>query len=649
MTDQKPPAPLRAGSYKLSGDRIIWIKETRDKGGNVTKTEEVALTNFTALITGDTHVDDGAEVRGEYEIEARLNGRSAAFAVPADRFRAMNWPDEHLGAEAIVRPGMGLRDHASVAIRELSAAKGIPVRHVYAHTGWRKLPGGWGYLTASGAIMAGGLDPDVTVELTGSIGAYELPDPKDPAAVRDAVKSSLAILELAADQVTVPLLGATYRAPLPLLPDCAPWMAGQSGALKTALCTLSQQHFGAGMDDKHLPGSWESTANRLEVDAHAIASAVFVVDDYRPDLSAFDSRRRTQTVDRLIRGSANQSFRGRLRSDTSRRPDKPPRAQLLCSAEDLPPGTASLRARTMISTLPRGTVDLARLTSVQGAAGTGVLALAMAGYARWLAGWYEVCEARVRPRLAELRDAARKASHHLRTPENVASLFLGWDQWLVYAEKMGAITADQHAVLRTRVWKALIELGDAQARYLAEGRPCRGIPAGAEGSHHLGRRPPDPGRHRDRSRAVRLGRQAVRLGLRRRHLPGPRRVLRRGTAVGRAGRYPAGRGQAPAPERHEGTRPARQHGQGRQVDDQGDPRGQATAGPAPDHVPVRELRTVTEAQTPQKGRCICMRGMRGNRGEAAPHAPNAPRALLSPLLRYLRGTVRSVIAPGACQ
>ena len=469
MTDQKPPAPLRAGSYKLSGDRIIWIKETRDKGGNVTKTEEVALTNFTALITGDTHVDDGAEVRGEYEIEARLNGRSAAFAVPADRFRAMNWPDEHLGAEAIVRPGMGLRDHASVAIRELSAAKGIPVRHVYAHTGWRKLPGGWGYLTASGAIMAGGLDPDVTVELTGSIGAYELPDPKEPAAVRDAVKCSLAILELAADQVTVPLLGATYRAPLPLLPDCAPWMAGQSGALKTALCTLSQQHFGAGMDDKHLPGSWESTANRLEVDAHAIASAVFVVDDYRPDLSAFDSRRRTQTVDRLIRGSANQSFRGRLRSDTSRRPDKPPRAQLLCSAEDLPPGTASLRARTMISTLPRGTVDLARLTSVQGAAGTGVLALAMAGYARWLAGWYEVCEARVRPRLAELRDAARKASHHLRTPENVASLFLGWDQWLVYAEKMGAITADQHAVLRTRVWKALIELGDAQARYLAEG------------------------------------------------------------------------------------------------------------------------------------------------------------------------------------
>lgn len=460
MTDQKPPEPLRAGNYEMADHGITWLKP----GG-----APVALTNFTATITGDTHVDDGAEVRGAYEMEARLNGRSATFSVPADRFRSMNWADEHLGAEAIVRPGMGLRDHAAVAIKELSAVGGIPVRHVYAHTGWRKLPGGWGYLTSSGAIMAGGLDPAVTVELTGSISRYELPGPEDPAAVRDAIQCSLAILELAADQVTVPLLGATYRAPLPLLPDCAPWMAGQSGALKSAMCTLSQQHFGAGMDAKHLPGSWESTANRLEVDAHAIANAVFVVDDYRPDLSAFESRRRTQTVDRLIRGSANQSFRGRLRPDTSRRPDKTPRAQILCSAEDLPPGPASLKARTMISKLGKGTVDLARLTRMQGAARDGVLALAMAGYVRWLAGRYEVAAAAAGPRQAGLRDEARKASHHLRTPENVASLFLGWDQWLRYAKAMSAITADETGALANRAWGALLDLGDAQARYLAEG------------------------------------------------------------------------------------------------------------------------------------------------------------------------------------
>jgi hypothetical protein len=462
---------VRAGNYKMAGDRLILVKETRDSGGNITKSEDIPLTNFTAAITGDVRRDDGAEVRALYEIEARLNGRSARFTVPADRFRSMNWADEHLGAGAIVRPGMGLRDHAAVAVKELSAAAspgGIPARHEYAHTGWRQLPGGWGYLTASGAMMAGGLDDAVTVELTGSISRYELPDPQDPAAVREAIRWSLAVLELAADPVTVPLLGAAYRAPLPVLPDCTPWLRGQSGALKTALCTLIQQHFGAGMDDEHLPGSWASTANRLEIDAHAIAGAVFVVDDYRPDLSAFDARRRADVADRLIRGSANQSFRGRLRADTSRRPDRPPRAQLLCSAEDLPPGAASLRARTMITQLPKEAVDLARLTAVQEAAEAGTLALAMAGYVRRLAGRQEMLRADLGPRLADLRAAARKAGH-LRTPENVASLYLGWEQFLAYAKAAGAISDGEQQALASRVWTALKDLGDVQARYLAEG------------------------------------------------------------------------------------------------------------------------------------------------------------------------------------
>jgi hypothetical protein len=462
---QQQPAPVRTGNYVLDGRGIAWMKSD---------TARVQLTNFQAFINGDVKVDDGAEVRRVYEITARLNGRSARFTVPADRFRSMTWADEHMGAEAIIWPGMGLRDHVPVAIKELSAARegGVPARHVYAHTGWRKLPGGWGYLTASGAITADGLDPDVTVELTGSLGRYELPDPEDPAAVRDAVLRSLDILDLADDSVTVPLLGAVYRAPLPLPPDCTPWLRGQTGTLKTALCALAQQHFGAGMDAKHLPGSWESTANKLEVDAHALAGVVFTVDDYRPDLSAFEARKRAMVADRLIRGAANQSSRGRLRSDISRRPDRPPRAQPLCSAEDLPPGPASLKARTLISQVPaapaEGAVDLVKLTAVQESAGNGMLALAMAGYVRRLAVRYELTRDNLGPRLAELRAAARKGGH-LRTPENVASLYTGWEQFLIYAEQAGAIGAGEHGQLRNRAWNALRELGAAQARYLAEG------------------------------------------------------------------------------------------------------------------------------------------------------------------------------------
>src|SRR5207248_7391662 len=142
-----------------------------------------------------------------FEITASVNGRSACFTVPAERFAAMSWVTEHLGASAIVRAGMGLKDHARTAIQYLSGDD-IPQRHVYAHTGWRELPGGHGYLTASGAITEAGLDDSVTVELGPDLGGYELPAVSDVRDVRAAVRASLAILTVAPDSVTVPLLAA---------------------------------------------------------------------------------------------------------------------------------------------------------------------------------------------------------------------------------------------------------------------------------------------------------------------------------------------------------------------------------------------------------------------------------------------------------
>jgi hypothetical protein len=90
------------------------------------------------------------------------------------------------------------------------------------------------------------------------------------------------------------------------------------------------------MDAHGLPGNWTSTANALEAQAFTLDSALFVVDDYSPDTTKVDAQRRAATADRLIRGSANHSGRGRLRPDGTQRPAKPPRAQVLTSAEDVP-------------------------------------------------------------------------------------------------------------------------------------------------------------------------------------------------------------------------------------------------------------------------------------------------------------------------
>jgi len=437
-------------------------------------TSETVLANFQAFITGDVVVDDGAEKRRVYEITGTLKGRSRTFRVPADRFTTMNWPAAELGAGAIVSAGMGNKDHCRAAIQYLSGE--VPERHVYAHTGWRELPGGHGYLTASGAITAQGLDESVTVDL-GPLGGYELPAPGDGDALAAAVKASLRVLTVAPDRVTVPLLGAVHRAPLPLPADCTVWLYGRTGTLKTALCALAQQHFGETLDAYHLPGNWTSTANMLELQAFTLDGALLVVDDYSPDHSAFDARKRAGAADRLIRGAANHSGRGRLRPDATMRPPRPARAQILTSAEDLPPAGVSLRARTMVCEVAQGMVDLRALTATQTAADSGQLALAMSGYVRWLAAQFPGQPGKVpalpdmlKQRQAELRDWAR-AGGHPRVALNIASLALGWDMWLLYAEAAGAITVGEREQLWPRALRALCDLGVGQARYQRDADP----------------------------------------------------------------------------------------------------------------------------------------------------------------------------------
>ena len=71
--------------------------------------------------------------------------------------------------------------------------------------------------------------------------------PSSPAHVelKDAIRASLAVLDLAPDRVTVPTLGAVWRSILGAA-DFSVFVYGATGRFKTALASLLQQHFGAG-------------------------------------------------------------------------------------------------------------------------------------------------------------------------------------------------------------------------------------------------------------------------------------------------------------------------------------------------------------------------------------------------------------------
>src|SRR5262249_58215257 len=137
---------------------------------------------------------------------------------------------------------------------------------------------------------AGAPASNVDVVVHKALENYVLPPPPNGADLATAVRSSLRILELGPGRVTVPLLGATYRAVLGKS-DFSLLLAGDSGLYKTEAAALIQQHYGAAMNARHLPGSWSSTGNSLEGVAFLAADAIFVVDDYVPTGAARDVQR----------------------------------------------------------------------------------------------------------------------------------------------------------------------------------------------------------------------------------------------------------------------------------------------------------------------------------------------------------------------
>lgn len=486
------PAPLVGQSmpehpYRSTPQGLVWDRQTTN--GRVS----VPLTNFRAVIATDVLEDDGAEVRRRFEVEARLNGWCKRFTVSAESFGGMAWVTEQLGARAIVYPGFGLRDQTRVAMQVLSGD--VAERHVYAHTGWRELAGGWAYLHGGGAIGANGPVAGVDVALPDPLAGMVLPEPASGDELSAAIRSCLAILDVAPEAITFPLLGAVFRAVLGEV-DFALHVAGPTGAGKSELAALAQRHFGAGLDARHLPGSWSSTGNALEALAFAGKDTLIVVDDFAPTSNQSDNERAHRDAERVLRAQGNRSGRLRMRTDGSLRVARPPRGLILSTGEDVPKGQ-SIRARLLTCELGPNDVDWSRLTRCQQDAGEGAYARVVAAYVQWMAGRRQEFLDRHQLAIADLRAAAAQSAEHRRTPEIAANLAIGWQAFLSFAESVGALDREASRVLWERAWLAIGGAVATQGHHQRETDPARRFlellsSALASGRAHVAK--PDGGR-----------------------------------------------------------------------------------------------------------------------------------------------------------
>lgn len=433
---------------------------------------QMLLARFVPEVVAQVIRDDGAEITTLIKIRVtRPGGQSVEVEVPAERLpQARRWAAQAVGAHAVITPMSRDEAHVATAAQYLGDGQWSS-QTTYAHTGWRSdIDGTWRFLTASGALGADGLDTSVSVDLgTDALNLYALADPDevDAAVLAEAVRASVALLDVAPLTVTAPLLGAVYRAPLPLLPETSAYVVGPSGSLKSAASATALQHFGRGLDARNFPANWTFTGNALEAIAHQLANVLLIVDDYAPQ-SADDPRRLATAADRIFRGAANSAGRGRLRPDGTRRPERPPRAQIAATGEDVPPGE-SLRARLTVATVDAGAIDVAKLTEAQQRAAAGTYELAMAGYVRHLAGLLDTDTGyadRLRQQIAERRaDLAKGTTGHARVPEATAGLLTGFREFLTFAVAAGAFTSDQAAAQMEKVKAALVQVAAEQSSY----------------------------------------------------------------------------------------------------------------------------------------------------------------------------------------
>ena len=303
--------------YEETPHGIIWLKPTRE--GIV----RVPVINFLVHIVEDIELDDGVEPVRFFDIEAEVDGRSRRVRIPAAEFSQMNWVTECFGASAVIYPGMS--QHAKTAIQLLS--RGAQRRQVFTHTGWREYDGRWIFLHGGGAIGADGPVPGVAVKLSPGLERFKLPLPTGPELL-NAIRADLKLLEIAPAEITYPLFSQIYRTALGRS-NSSVHITGPTGAGKTELAALAQQHFGAEMDARHLPCSWNSTPNAIERIAFEAKDCLLVVDDFVPRGGSADIQRMHGEADRLLRAQGNQAGRMRMRPDSTLQDYRPSRATLL--------------------------------------------------------------------------------------------------------------------------------------------------------------------------------------------------------------------------------------------------------------------------------------------------------------------------------
>lgn len=435
------------------------------------------MANFTARITAEIRRHDGLNTSAILTLDGEMPPEDPddpekkptklpPVKITAEEFAAMNWVMKHWGVRCIIMPGQSIKDDLRTMIQTRSKPK---LTNVYQHTGWTEIGRRKVYLHRGGGIGPSGNDPSITVQLPDELRHYDLSCAAEP---KEAFKASLDLIGLAPSRPDLlwPLWAATL-APLYGPVDFGVHITGRTGSFKSELASLFQSFYGAGMDARHLPGSWSSTGNANECLAFLACNAVFVVDDYVPGGTNWQQKALAAQADKLFRAQGNQSGRARLTDASSLQKTMYPRGIVFSTGEDTPEGH-SVRGRMLIREIATGDIEADELTRCQR------LRPLLPGAVAWLAQSLAKEPADLRDRIEEVRNAQRGVGHG-RTPTMLGRLVAVAHDVLDRARAAGFLSKEMAAHAYDLARRAILAAGKEQKSFLEDADPVDAFCAAA--------------------------------------------------------------------------------------------------------------------------------------------------------------------------
>ena len=387
------------------------------------------LATFNAWIAEEVVRDCGDERFGtliHFVIEGiGKEGERFRAEVPAEKFNGLGWITSQFGSRAVVAAGRSSTEHLRVAI----AKNKVEERSrsvVYTHTGWRAIerdgkPVNY-YLSAGGAIGPDGLDKSIRVDLNEwGLGNYLLPGPPVGDDLRKAVRASLALGRLSqpdrpkARAVAALLRAGVYRAPLGPTRYSIQF-SGATGERKSSTICLAQQHWGAGLDQFHLPKQWSSTYANIQSSLFAAKDAILTIDDWKSNGSRQEQQDLVSKAAAVFRDQGNGKGKERNGPDMRPLPTLDPRGSLNSTGESRT-AVASAEARTYSvwfegeTKRSKATIDLDALAECQRDAKAGLYA----------ARWPDTFAGSRRGSMTSGEGTSRPRPRHTRPPSSKAT------------------------------------------------------------------------------------------------------------------------------------------------------------------------------------------------------------------------------------